>query len=146
MEKFNFGENIINWVRSLQTDSNSKILQNGHLSKEIELGRGCRQGDPISPYLFVLAAEFLAEAIRENTNIKGITIRNKEHKLSQYADDTTLFTRYNEQSIRNCMKTLLEFELISGLRVNKEKTKVVQLGVKRDNRKKLCTDLNLIWN
>ena len=130
----------------MQTGSNSKILQNGYLSDKIILGRGCRQGDPISPYLFILAAEFLAEAIRNNTNIKGITIHNKEHKLSTYADDTTLFTQYNEHSIRSCMKTLTEFELISGLKVNKEKTKVIQLGANRDNRMILCTDLNLMWN
>ena len=98
LEKFNFGENIISWVRSFQLNSNSKILQNGYLSDEIALGRGCRQGDPISPYLFVLAADFLAEAIRTNTNIKGITIHNKEHKLSQYADNTTLFLKFTRHS------------------------------------------------
>ena len=146
LEKFNFGETTITWVRSLQIGSNSKILQNGYLSEEITLGRGCRQGDPISPYLFILAAEFLAKAIRSNTNIKGITIHNKEHKLSTYADDTTLFTKYNENSIRSCMKTLTEFELVSGLKVNKEKTKVILLGANRDNRMKLCTDLNLMWS
>ena len=123
----------------MQTHSNSKILQNGYLSEEITLGRGCR-------HLFVLAAKFLAEAIRKKTNIKGITIHNKEHKLSQYADDTTLFTRYDEQSIRSCMTTLVEFERISGLKVNKEKNKVVQLGASGDNRMELCTDLNLIWS
>ena len=130
----------------MQTNSNSKILQNGYLSEEITLGRGCRQGDPISPYLFILAADVLAEAIRNNTNIKGITIHNKEHKLSTYADDTTLFTQYNEHSIKSCMETLTEFELVSGLKVNKEKTKVIQLGANRDNRMNLCTDLNLMWN
>ena len=145
LKKFNFGEKTINWVRSLQNNSNSKILQNGYLSDEISLERGCRQGDPISPYLFVLAAEFLAEAIRTNTKIKGITIHNKEHKLSQYADDTTLFLKHEEESIRSCMRTLTEFEWLSGLKVNKEKTKVVQLGGARDGRIKLCADLKLIW-
>ena len=43
------------------------------------------------------------------------------------------------------MRTLLEFEKLSGLKVNKEKTKVVQLGGRRDNRIELCTDLKLIW-
>ena len=145
MEIFNFGEEVKNWVRSLQINSTSKILQNGHLSDEIALGRGCRQGDPISPYLFVLAAEFLAEAIRSYTNIKGLTILEKEHKLSLYADDTTLFIKYEEECIRSCMGTLREFKKILGLRVNTEKTKCIKIGVTGDNMMNLCTDLNLIW-
>ena len=110
LEIFNFGEQVKNWVRSLQINSTSNILQNGHLSDEIALGRGCRQGDLISPYLFVLAAEFLAEAIRSNTNIKGLTILEKEHRLSLDADDTTLFMKYEEVCIRSCMGTLREFQ------------------------------------
>ena len=43
------------------------------------------------------------------------------------------------------METLLEFEMMSGLKVNKEKTKVVQIGDIGDNRIELCKDLNLIW-
>ena len=80
--------------------------------KKIKLGRGCRQGDPVSPYLFVLAAEILAEAIRTNKNIEGITIYKQEHKISRYADNTTLITKANESSIRASMSTLKDFERI----------------------------------
>ena len=44
----------------------------------------------LSPYLFILSAEMLAKAIRKNKKIVGILVNNKEIKLSQYADDTTL--------------------------------------------------------
>ena len=142
---FNFGENTINWVKSLQIGSTSKILQNGNFSKNITLERGCRQGDPVSPYLFVLAAELLAEAVRSNKEIQGIKLYNQEHKISLYADDTTLLLKPNEMNIRNCMQTLFEFEQVSGLRVNKEKTKVAKLGVWGDNRNILCQDLKLDW-
>ena len=145
LKLFNFNDSIIKWVRSLQLNSSSKILQNGHLSEKINLGRGCRQGDPISPYLFVLAAEFLAEAVRSNKNITGITIYEQEHKVSQYADDTSLLLNDNEENLRECMAILSEFELISGLKVNKEKTKVIKIGKWGDNRTILCRDLNLEW-
>ena len=145
LKMFNFGENIINWVRSLQIGSTSKISQNGHFSEKIILERGCRQGDPVSPYLFVLCAEILAEAIRNNSDIKGITLHKQEHKISLYADDTTLFLKANEENIRICMRILKEFELVSGLKVNKEKTKVVKIGGWGDNRIILCKDLKLDW-
>ena len=72
-EKYTNITDTFKWVNSLQVGSSSKILQNGNYSEKIVLGRGCRQGDPISPYLFVLAAEILSEAIRSNKNIEGIT-------------------------------------------------------------------------
>ena len=44
---------------------------------------------PLSPFLFLLAVETLAIAIRENVEIKGMVIEQQETKLLQYADDTT---------------------------------------------------------
>ena len=92
-----------------------------------------------------MAAEILAEAIRSNKKIEGITLYNQEHKISQYADVTTLITRANESSIRTSMSVLKEFENISGLRINKEKTKVIKIGGWRGSRVKFCEELSLDW-
>ena len=82
LKNFNFSSDTIKWVKSLQNNATSYVLQDGHLSEPISLGRGCRQGDPVSPYLFVLAAEILAESIGQNSKIEGLKIHGKEHSVS----------------------------------------------------------------
>ena len=66
----------------------STVIVNGHTSPWIFIKRGCRQGDPISPYLFLLYMEIIGIMIRENKLIKGITTDDEEHKIAQFADDT----------------------------------------------------------
>ena len=64
-------------------------MNNGTASNYFPLERGVRQGDPLSPYLFIVVVETLAIAIRQSQDIKGISIENEETKILQYADDTT---------------------------------------------------------
>ena len=87
---FNFGESIRRWVKTFYQNINSSILYNGHCSKSFPVSRGVRQGDPLSPYLFIICAELLADAIKQNDQIKGITVNNENF----YLDSTrmTLFS------------------------------------------------------
>lgn len=91
LKYFNFGPSIISWIKLFQTGSESCIIQNGFISEFFYLKRGCRQGDPVSPYVFILCAEILGKMLRKNKNVKGISINRKEFLLSQYADDTQIF-------------------------------------------------------
>ena len=63
--------------------------------------RGVRQGCPLAPYLFILAAESLANQIRNNQNIKGINVNGIKHVISLYADDTSLFLVGDATSLKN---------------------------------------------
>ena len=145
LKLFNFSDQTIQVVKSLQKNSVSKILQNGHQSDIINLQRGCRQGDPISPYIFVLAVELLGVSVRVHKELIGYKIRDVEHRISQFADDTTLFILNSERNLRLCMNILEDFHRISGLKINVDKTKVVKFGGDRDSSDNLCPDLNLIW-
>ena len=142
---FNFGDNLISWVKLLCSKSISRVEQNGHYTDIFELSRGCRQGDPISPYIFVLCAEFLAHVIRENSDIKGIKVHNREVKISLYADDTTIYIKAERESMSGVMRVLDWFKKISGLGVNTEKTKVVKIGRSRDRSIAWEGKYNLKW-
>ena len=128
---FGFGINFSNWIKLLRNKSESRIEQNGFFSSNVKLSRGCRQGDPISPYVFVLCAEILSHVIREKNDIKGIMVYDKEVKLSQYADDTTIYLRGDRESLCGVMRVLDWFKKISGLAINRDKTSVIKRGALR---------------
>ena len=82
---------------------------------------------PLSPYLFVTAVEILAIAIRNQDNIKGITIAGLETKLLQFADDTT--ADLSDLDSARALFGLLElFEKASGLKLNVTKKEAVWIG------------------
>ena len=93
LNHFNFGGDFCNLIKLMYTDVNSSVLINGWKTKTFELGRGIRQGCPLSAMLFILAVEILADRIRKNDRIKGVVFGENEDffKVLQYADDTSVF-------------------------------------------------------
>lgn len=142
---FNFGSNIIKWFNVFYKNICSSVIINGHISDWFMIQRGCRQGDPLSPYIFILCAEILAILIRNNKDVKGIKIGEEECLVSQYADDTSLLLDGSERSLVNSFKVLKLYARISGLCVNIEKTKVVWLGSKKGSMVRYCIDESLNW-
>jgi hypothetical protein len=54
LTKYNFGVDFIKKINIVYTDAQSCVINNGNYSAFFQLGRGCRQGDPWSPYMFIL--------------------------------------------------------------------------------------------
>ena len=106
-----------------------------HGGSSFTLERGVRQGDPLSPYLFLLAIETLAISIRENPEIDGIKIDKNETKLLQYADDTTAVLS-NLNSAITLFQHLNLFKNVSGLEVNSSKTEGMWIGSLKSNEEK----------
>ena len=109
LERFGFDEKSVLCIRSLYSSPTARIKINGHLSCPIRLGRGCRQGCVLSPALFALFIEPLAQAIREDPEIQGVLIGNTEYKISLFADDILLTLRHPELSVPKLMTALSTF-------------------------------------
>ena len=131
LQHFGFGPSLLNWIKLFYCSIESCILNNGWGSNFFKLSRGVRQGCPLSPYLFILSVEVLAEAIRKKQKIKGIEINGNEFKLSQYADDTTLILDGSKESCLESLVLIETFGNVSGLRLNIKKTEALWIGSKK---------------
>ena len=125
LKYWGFKSSLRQWVNLFYTNITSSILYNGHCSDSFQIGRGVRQGDPLSPYLFILVAECLGAAIKKDEKVKGLVIFGTEYLISQYADDTTLFLDGSEESLLRVLKILEEFGNCSGLKINTSKTEAI---------------------
>ena len=88
-----------------------------------------RQGCPLSPLLFNIVLEVLAEAIRQEKEIKGIRIGNEEVKLSLYADDIILCIEKPGDSIQKLLELIREFGRVVGYKINERKSTAIVLVI-----------------
>lgn len=128
IDSFNFGPIFKRWIEILDNKPLCCVSNNGYSSEFFEISRGIRQGCPISALLFILVAEIMSINIRTSEQIKGLNINGCVITITQMADDTTLFLE-NVISVDNALELLEHFYKCAGLRLNKEKTEAVQLGL-----------------
>ena len=127
--------------QTFYNDISSCIINNGHCSDYFKLGRGVRQGDPLSPYLFILVLELLAAALKNDKDITGVQIENSEFLLSQYADDSSLILDDNPHSLEKSLLVLSLFSECSGLKVNLDKTEQYGLALNMDRGRNISSKI-----
>lgn len=146
LRAYGFGRDICQWIETLYKNIKSTVIVNGKPTHWFSVERGCRQGDPISPYIFILVVEIMALMIREDTDIKGVCINHVEHKILQFADDTQLMNNGDKASFEKSINIVNKFGEVSGLYLNTGKTQAVWLGSKKYSKEQYMPELNLNWN
>ena len=109
------------------------MLINGTPSKEFKMERGLRQGDPLSPFLFLIVAEALQVMTMEACNkgiFKGLTLDDGQNiSLLQYADDALFFGEWSVANARYLVRILNLFHDVSGLKINLVKSRIFGIGI-----------------
>lgn len=142
-----FCSKLRGWIMKTIEGGKVCVNINGENSPYFKTHRGLRQGDPLSPLMFNLAADALAHSMnkaRDKGLIKGVIPHLIEGGIThlQYADDTIIMTEGDPESIKNVKFLLYCFEWMSGLKINYHKSEVITFGYDQDQQQDIANALN----
>ena len=134
LRQMNFGDVWIDWIKGLICSAKVSVLVNGSPTNQFGLEKGVRQGDLLSPYIFIIVMEGLILALceaNEKRLIRGIELPNDGSVITNlhYADDALFLGKWNGANIRHLMKVLQCFHKASGLKINWNKSTLYGVGV-----------------
>ncbi|GKB54208.1 RNA-directed DNA polymerase, eukaryota, reverse transcriptase zinc-binding domain protein [Tanacetum coccineum] len=132
LRKFGFGEKWCEWIQSCLRSSRGSVIVNGSPTEEFQFYKGLKQGDPLSPFLFILVMESLHVSF-QRVVFKGITLGSSLHLSHMfYADDAIFVGQWSESNISTIVHVLDCFHRASGLRINMSKSKLMGISVDAD--------------
>ncbi|GKV09903.1 hypothetical protein SLEP1_g21337 [Rubroshorea leprosula] len=137
MQKMGFSNSWRKWIMECLRSSMVLVLVNGSPTRQFSMSRGLRQGDPLCPFLFLIIAEgingLVLKAVEKGL-LEGVEVRGKRFKIThlQYADDTLLFGIATKENVWAMKSILRIFELVSGLKINFNKSQLIGIGVKEE--------------
>jgi hypothetical protein len=129
MLKLGFHRLWVEMIMRLVTSVSFSVLFNGEATESFTPSRGIRQGDPISPYLFLLAAEGLSCLLKsrsESSILSGIKVATSAPVVGHllFADDSMLFFRADRENAEEIKDALEIYCRASGQQVNMDKSSI----------------------
>ncbi|CAA7060148.1 unnamed protein product [Microthlaspi erraticum] len=128
-QRMGFHPRWINWIHQCVSTVNYSYLVNDNAHGAISPGRGIRQGDPLSPYLFILCGEVLSGLCRKaqlNGSLPGIKVARRSPPVNHllFADDTMFFCKASKKNCKTLVSILKNYEIASGQKINVEKSSI----------------------
>nr|XP_027124351.1 uncharacterized protein LOC113741063 [Coffea arabica] len=147
MQKMGFCAQWITWITSCLKTVTYSFNCNGENRGFVVPKRGIRQGDPLSPYLFLICSEGFSNLLKkaeERNDIKGLRISRQGPIITHlfFADDSLIFCKANKQQAKEVMKILKTYEEASGQLINLEKSSVFfSKNMAMEQRQDVCSSL-----
>ncbi|XP_062080606.1 uncharacterized protein LOC133785378 [Humulus lupulus] len=134
LKQLYFPSRFIGWILACLKGTNYNLLMNGRIQGSFKGEKGLRQGDPMSPLLFVIVMEYLTRLLAYYSDKKGFGFHPlcKHIRLTNlcFADDLIMFCKGNVSSVRKIHEAFTVFCDSTGLSANKSKSHIYFGGVK----------------
>ncbi|XP_026459226.1 uncharacterized protein LOC113359869 [Papaver somniferum] len=132
LEKHGFGRKWISWIRWRISSTHISVLMNGSSTEKFKPTKGLRQGDSLSPFLFLLMVEILSK-LRDDAvmrkQIKGFEVLECGMiSHLQFPEDTLIFVDAKEEEVKRLLLILNSFEILIGMQLNSEKSTMINVG------------------
>ena len=144
-ECYGFGDNFMRFLKTVYNTPKCCIINNNHMSSFFEVLTGVRQGDPLSPTIFVLSMQCLANFLKQDALYKGVVTDQETLKFTMFADDVLLFLSDTNDQFSRILDALLEFSNHSNCKINLSKCQAFHIGSNRNWVNKSSIDKGLKW-
>ncbi|GJX92045.1 RNA-directed DNA polymerase, eukaryota, reverse transcriptase zinc-binding domain protein [Tanacetum coccineum] len=146
LKGFGFHSKMVNWIIKCVTTTSFSICVNGKSCGYFQGGRGLRQGDPMSPYLFILVMEILTLLVEKRVNGSSDFKYHygcKDMRLTYFcfADDLIMFSHRDKDSVMVLQKAIEEFGSISGLLPNYNKSTIIFGSMDEEKKQRILSSV-----
>ena len=146
LRRFGFKDIFIEMVMICFRNFKVSVINGGYTTEMFELKKGTKQGCPLSALIFLQIIEILGLKLKQNKDIKPISIHGFKKLLAQFADDLWTATEFCTLSFKAQLMEFERYAKFTGLKINYDKTEIMLIGSLQNTNAKMYSELPLHWS